>query len=274
MPSFPLLEAPAGIRVNGPFDPSCVIEIDDGDATLAQLERRAKISIVRLGQEESLANITVRLPASLRGVLDISFAMSNASVSFGADCRGRWIARLWSDAHLTVGGGSTANGAFVICNKSTVELGEDCMLSSDVVIQSADQHGIVDLRSGTILNDRPRHTVIGPHVWLGRRAILMPDIAIGEGAIIAAGAVVTRPVPAFSVAAGVPARVIREDVTWSREPAELERRVRRYIADFNGVELVEEEDAEAEPGAEPGNGAATPGRVVGGEGLEPPASSV
>jgi acetyltransferase-like isoleucine patch superfamily enzyme len=52
--------------------------------------------------------------------------------------------------------------------------------------------------------------VIEDDVWLGSGAIVMDGVRIGKGSVIAAGAVVTSDVPAHVVAAGVPARVIRE----------------------------------------------------------------
>ena len=50
---------------------------------------------------------------------------------------------------------------------------------------------------------------IGNDVWIGSRALLLPGVQVGDGAIVAAGAVVTRSVPDYAVAAGVPARVVR-----------------------------------------------------------------
>jgi acetyltransferase-like isoleucine patch superfamily enzyme len=51
-------------------------------------------------------------------------------------------------------------------------------------------------------------TSIGANVWIGARATLLAGLSIGEGAIIGAGAVVVHDIPAFAIAAGVPARVI------------------------------------------------------------------
>jgi acetyltransferase-like isoleucine patch superfamily enzyme len=51
---------------------------------------------------------------------------------------------------------------------------------------------------------------IGADVWLGARAIVLPGVTIGDGAIIGAGAVVTRDVPPMTVVAGVPAKFLRE----------------------------------------------------------------
>ena len=53
---------------------------------------------------------------------------------------------------------------------------------------------------------------IGDFVWIGNRAIILPDLSIGEGAVVAAGAVVTRDVEPWIIVAGVPARKIGDRV--------------------------------------------------------------
>ncbi|MEU4392656.1 CatB-related O-acetyltransferase [Kribbella sp. NPDC023855] len=70
--------------------------------------------------------------------------------------------------------------------------------------------------------DFPGDTVVGNDVWLGYEATVMPGVRIGDGAIIAAKSVVTSDVPAYAVAGGNPARVIR----YRFEPDEIERLVR------------------------------------------------
>ena len=56
--------------------------------------------------------------------------------------------------------------------------------------------------------------LIGNNVWVGCRAIILKGVTIGEGAVVAAGAVVTKDVPPFTLVAGNPARVIREVKGW------------------------------------------------------------
>jgi maltose O-acetyltransferase len=52
--------------------------------------------------------------------------------------------------------------------------------------------------------------VLEENVWLGARVVVMSGVTIGEGSVIGAGSVVTRDIPARTIAAGVPAKVIRE----------------------------------------------------------------
>ncbi|WP_345689511.1 acyltransferase [Novipirellula caenicola] len=65
--------------------------------------------------------------------------------------------------------------------------------------------------------DRGGDVIIGDRVWIGFRAIVLPGVTIGEGAVVAAGAVVTRNVEPFTIVAGVPAKPMgrrRVDLTY------------------------------------------------------------
>lgn len=71
--------------------------------------------------------------------------------------------------------------------------------------------------------------VIGDDVWIGFRAIILSGVTIGRGAVVAAGSVVTKDVPAYTIVGGNPARVIRPRFTDPRIPALLD------TVDFNLV---------------------------------------
>lgn len=90
-----------------------------------------------------------------------------------------------------------------------VEIGDECAIGRDVVIRSFDGH--------TVLNESyliSKPIKIGHHVWIGQGANVLKGVNIGDGAIVAANAVVTKDVPAQSAVVGNPAKVVKENVIW------------------------------------------------------------
>ncbi|MBN1875881.1 MAG: acyltransferase [Anaerolineae bacterium] len=91
-----------------------------------------------------------------------------------------------------------------------VIIGDGCLLSQFV--------SIIDANHGTgrdvLMRDQPHDlrnagVHIGNDVWIGTHAVILPGVQIGDGAVIAAGAIVTRDVPQYAVVAGVPAEIKR-----------------------------------------------------------------
>ena len=99
-----------------------------------------------------------------------------------------------------------------------VQIGRYTMLASEVAIVG-DDHNWADPTTPMQFSGRPpqQRTVIGSDVWLGHRVIVLRGVTIGDGAIVAAGAVVTRDVPPREVWAGVPARKLRDRFTTAAE---------------------------------------------------------
>ncbi|MCJ2126422.1 acyltransferase [Methylobacterium sp. J-077] len=94
-----------------------------------------------------------------------------------------------------------------------IEIGADCSIASGVWMTTSDFHSIISRSGGARLN--PAKPVrVGNHVWIANHATLLKGSTIGDNAIIGAHAVVTGVVPPHCVAAGNPARIVREDVTW------------------------------------------------------------
>lgn len=90
-----------------------------------------------------------------------------------------------------------------------VHIGNDVMMAPECVFYSVNHETSnteVPMNAQGETDVRPIH--IGNDVWLGRRVMVMPGVTIGDGCIIAAGAVVTKDIPSYSVAGGVPARII------------------------------------------------------------------
>lgn len=90
-----------------------------------------------------------------------------------------------------------------------IEIGEGTSIARDVVIWNDDAHEIEETQSGRAA---PIH--IGRHVWICQGAKILKGVTIGDGAVIAAGAIVTKDVPPNALVAGVPAKVIKENIHW------------------------------------------------------------
>lgn len=87
-----------------------------------------------------------------------------------------------------------------------IEIGNDVLIGPQTIIATLNHDSDPEKRGGMI----PKPVKIGDKVWLGARVTICPGVTIGEGAIVGAGAVVTKNVPARTVVAGVPAKVIKE----------------------------------------------------------------
>lgn len=116
--------------------------------------------------------------------------------------------RVIKNGHLEINGGFINEGVEITCS-SKITIGEGATIARDVVIRDYDGHTIKE----------PNYKIakpitIGNHVWIGNRAMILKGVTIGDGAIIAAGAIVTKDVPAGAVVAGVPARVVKENIEW------------------------------------------------------------
>jgi acetyltransferase-like isoleucine patch superfamily enzyme/coenzyme F420-reducing hydrogenase beta subunit len=116
-----------------------------------------------------------------------------------------WIKR---SGILELYGGFMHEGAHITCG-SYIKIGKNAHIAKDVVIRDLDGHYIEE---STYITSKP--IIIGDNVWIGYRAMILKGVTIGDGAIIAADAVVTKNIPSHSIAAGNPARIIKQNIRW------------------------------------------------------------
>ncbi len=107
----------------------------------------------------------------------------------------------------------------VVSENTQLIIGSDCLFS-DATLYTSDTHSIFDKKSGQKINIA-KDIVIGDRVWLGRKTWVMKGAIIGKDVVVAAGAMVTGPIPESTICAGVPARVIKEDVVWCDERTDV-----------------------------------------------------
>lgn len=121
------------------------------------------------------------------------------------------------------------NGAIIIHGQTTVEhahlavtepfsileIHKDCMLARNVEIRTGDSHSIIDTATRQRIN-KAANVFLGEHVWIGAHVKILKGVTIGSNSVIGTGSIVTSSIPSDSVAAGVPAKVIRQGITWDR----------------------------------------------------------
>lgn len=131
--------------------------------------------------------------------------------------------------NIHVGKNFYANFDCVILDVASVTIGDDVMLGPHVDIYTATHPIDPDIRASGLELGLPVR--IGDKVWIGGQTVVTPGVTIGEGAVIAAGSVVTKEIPAKVIAGGVPCRVIREITAedtryWEEERRDYERYMR------------------------------------------------
>lgn len=111
---------------------------------------------------------------------------------------------------LTLGHHTNIGPGVVISVSQSVTLGNYVRVATGVMICDNPGHpkDAIARRSQPVDPQDVRPVVIEDDVWIGTNAMIMPGVHIGQGAIIAAGSIVTRDIPAYCVAAGSPAKVI------------------------------------------------------------------
>jgi acetyltransferase-like isoleucine patch superfamily enzyme len=110
-------------------------------------------------------------------------------------------------ATLTLGSGFINNHVTIDCF-TCITIGNDVAISKGVTIRDSDNHSINENRSISA------PIVIEDRVWIGLNSIILKGVHIGSDSVIAAGAVVINDIPKNTLVGGVPAKVIKKDITW------------------------------------------------------------
>lgn len=104
---------------------------------------------------------------------------------------------------MSIGHNTIINSRCRLDNRGDITIGNNVSISQEVVILTADH----DMNS-PYFDGRTKKVIISDYVWIGTRATILPGVHIGKGAVVAAGAIVTKDVPEYVVVAGVPARIV------------------------------------------------------------------
>lgn len=139
------------------------------------------------------------------------------SVTVGDGCvlRGRVVAM--PGCVVTIGDGVVWNRRCFVraAEHTSITIGDGCLFS-DVTVETSDMHSVVDADTGVRLNPA-EDVMVGDRCWLASGVLVLGGSRIGDDTVVAARSVVTSSFGSNVLLAGVPARVVKENVAWSRE---------------------------------------------------------
>lgn len=125
--------------------------------------------------------------------------------SIGKNVRLHHGCEIRKPSRLKIGNNTIVGWRSVLDSRGGLEIGENVNISSEASIWTA-QHDPQSSEFGSVVAP----VIIKDRAWISHRAIILPGITIGEGAVVAAGAVVTKDVAPYTMVGGIPAKVIGE----------------------------------------------------------------
>lgn len=115
--------------------------------------------------------------------------------------------------HVTITGATN----FAVIEGKSISIGEDCLFSDQIEFRVGDSHSIIDSETGKRINPS-MDIAIGNHVWIGHDCKILKGAKIGDNSIIATGSIITKKqYPEHSVIAGIPAKVVKQNINWKPE---------------------------------------------------------
>lgn len=114
----------------------------------------------------------------------------------------------WFNPELSIGDNSGIG--MNCCINGRTYIGNDVMMGPDCIMYSySHAHSRIDIPMDQQGFEKETPIHIGNDVWIGARVIILPGVTVGNHVIIGAGAIVTKDIPDYAIAAGNPARIIR-----------------------------------------------------------------
>ena len=203
--------------------------LSGGELMVAVTDLERPVGDIRV-QTGGTGNLLVLDNRGWQGSLHVSARMlgDDCALIFNDVGRGGYVALhdVFMRSHrqfLFWGQGATAVGVSIELEGPDlgVAIGDDALISSGVWIRNYNMHALHDLRGGAPIGRPPASTVLERHVWLGQEALLLNCGRVGMGAVVGARSLVTRAIPPCVIAAGNPAQVRREGVSWGRDTYQM-----------------------------------------------------
>lgn len=160
-----------------------------------------RISVIALELQNFLLQVIGHVPSHIIR----RFFYRLAGIRIGHNSTIHTGARFYNPQNIKIGIGTIVGENAVLDGRDKLIIGDHVDIATDVMIYNS-WHDIEDPDFSALSEP----VIIGDYVFVGPRAIILPGVKIGKGAIVAAGSVVTKNVEEFDVVGGVPAKVIKQ----------------------------------------------------------------
>lgn len=184
-----------------------IIENDGGGKLIKDVIGTNNIIVV--GENTYFNKTTIRI----RG--------NNNKIIFGKNIYVGEKCSFWMEGdniNITIGEMTTFTHTVHFCaqeNGQYIHIGEDCMFSNNIVVRTSDSHPIYD--SNGIRINNPKPVIIENHVWIAPNSKIMKGAIVHSGCVVGSNTMVSKEIPSNALAVGQPAKVVKENIKWTRE---------------------------------------------------------
>jgi acetyltransferase-like isoleucine patch superfamily enzyme len=146
--------------------------------------------------------------------LQIVIYGNNNTLIIGENCVVGGLLEMFGNGNeITIGTQTLAPHTRLIAHGGKyIRIGEKCLIAGSTDIRTTDSHSILNAEGERINPDESIE--IGDRVWIAREVMILKGTVIGSDSVIGARSVVTKKVPSNVVAVGIPARVVRTNISW------------------------------------------------------------
>lgn len=152
---------------------------------------------------------------------EIRLSGKNNKIHIGENVRfrsGKIYLKNTENQTISIGADTTVEGAYLLVDEAaSIQIGQDCMLSTDIIIRVGDKHSILDNQTKLRINPA-KDVVLEDRVWLGRAVQVLKGSHLQPETVVGACSVVTSKFSeGHCVVAGMPARIVKRNTYWHRD---------------------------------------------------------
>lgn len=172
------------------------------------------------GIYEDHRNNKIYFDHTISDKLTISFQGSGNTLQIAKNVSiGNLYIRFGNNGFCSIGENTEIIRAEFYVADAKIQIGKDCLFANGIIVRTHDAHHIFDLDTHQRINV-PKDVWVGDNVWVAYQVTLLGGTVIGTGSVVGTNAVTSSKFGSHQIIAGCPAKIIRENICWSRDDTE------------------------------------------------------